>query len=37
MPKERVDVLLVARGLCETREQAKRLVLAGEVRSGDQC
>ncbi|GAA5484397.1 TlyA family RNA methyltransferase [Haloferula sargassicola] len=35
MPKERVDVLLVARGLCETREQAKRLVLAGEVRSGD--
>jgi 23S rRNA (cytidine1920-2'-O)/16S rRNA (cytidine1409-2'-O)-methyltransferase len=33
--KERVDVLLVARGLCETREQAKRLVLAGEVRSGD--
>ncbi|MEP4076770.1 TlyA family RNA methyltransferase [Haloferula sp.] len=35
MKKERVDVLLVARGLCETREQAKRLVLAGEVRSGD--
>jgi 23S rRNA (cytidine1920-2'-O)/16S rRNA (cytidine1409-2'-O)-methyltransferase len=35
MPKERVDVLLVARGLCETREQAKRLVLAGEVRTGD--
>jgi 23S rRNA (cytidine1920-2'-O)/16S rRNA (cytidine1409-2'-O)-methyltransferase len=33
--KERVDVLLVSRGLCETREQAKRLVLAGEVRSGD--
>lgn len=33
--KERVDVLLVARGLCETREQAKRLVLAGEARSGD--
>jgi len=28
-------VLLVARGLCETREQAKRLVLAGEVRTGD--
>ena len=27
--------MLVARGLCETREQAKRLVLAGEVRSGD--
>ncbi|MBB5351159.1 23S rRNA (cytidine1920-2'-O)/16S rRNA (cytidine1409-2'-O)-methyltransferase [Haloferula luteola] len=35
MPKERVDLLLVARGLCETREQAKRLLLAGEVRSGD--
>jgi 23S rRNA (cytidine1920-2'-O)/16S rRNA (cytidine1409-2'-O)-methyltransferase len=33
--KERVDVLLVARGLCETREQAKRLVLAGEVRTSD--
>lgn len=32
---ERVDVLLVGRGLCDTREQAKRLVLAGEVRSGD--
>lgn len=35
MKKERVDVMMVARGLCETREQAKRLVLAGEVRSGD--
>jgi 23S rRNA (cytidine1920-2'-O)/16S rRNA (cytidine1409-2'-O)-methyltransferase len=33
--KERVDVLMVARGLCDTREQAKRLVLAGEVRWGD--
>jgi 23S rRNA (cytidine1920-2'-O)/16S rRNA (cytidine1409-2'-O)-methyltransferase len=33
--KERVDALLVARGLCESREQAKRLVLAGEVRNGD--
>ena len=33
--KERVDILLVERGLCETREQAKRLVLAGEVRTGD--
>lgn len=28
-------MLLVARGLCETREQAKRLVLAGEVRTVD--
>lgn len=33
--KERIDILLVARGLCDSREQAKRLVLAGEVRSGD--
>jgi len=33
--KERIDVLLVSRGLCESREQARRLVLAGEVRSGD--
>jgi len=33
--KERADALLVARGLCDSREQAKRLVLAGEVRSGD--
>ncbi|MBK1832720.1 TlyA family RNA methyltransferase [Roseibacillus ishigakijimensis] len=29
--KERVDSLLVARGLCESREVAKRLVMAGEV------
>ena len=35
MKKERVDALLVARGLCDSREQAKRLVLAGEVKSGD--
>ncbi len=33
--KERTDALLVSRGLCESREQAKRLILAGEVRSGD--
>jgi len=33
--KERADVLLVERGLCESRELAKRLILAGEVRSGD--
>ena len=32
---ERADALLVARGLCDSREQAKRLILAGEVRSGD--
>jgi 23S rRNA (cytidine1920-2'-O)/16S rRNA (cytidine1409-2'-O)-methyltransferase len=35
MKKERVDALLVTRGLCDSREQAKRLILAGEVRSGD--
>jgi len=33
--KERADALLVARGLADTREQAKRLILAGEVRTGD--
>jgi 23S rRNA (cytidine1920-2'-O)/16S rRNA (cytidine1409-2'-O)-methyltransferase len=33
--RERVDVLLVARGLCASRELARRLILAGEVRSGD--
>ncbi len=31
---ERADVLLVARGLCDTREQAKRLIMAGEVLHG---
>lgn len=35
MKIERVDVLLVEKGLCESREQAKRLILAGEVRVGD--
>lgn len=34
MPKERADALLMARGLCDSREQAKRLILAGEVMSG---
>lgn len=36
MKSDRADTLLAARGLCESREQAKRLILAGEVRSGDQ-
>lgn len=36
MAKERLDVLLHRRGLCTSREQAKRLILAGEVMSGDQ-
>jgi len=31
MPKERADTLLMSRGLCDSREQAKRLILAGEV------
>ena len=29
--KERVDVLLVQQGLFESREQAKRAVMAGEI------
>jgi len=32
--KERVDALLVSRGLCESRELAKRLIMAGEVLCG---
>ena len=32
--RERVDVLLVEQGLCDSREQAKRLVMAGEVFCG---
>ena len=35
MKKERVDVLLVERGLAETREKAKRAVMAGIVYSND--
>lgn len=35
MKTERADALLMSRGLCDSREQAKRLILAGEVRSGD--
>ncbi|WOV85586.1 TlyA family RNA methyltransferase [Sporosarcina jeotgali] len=34
-PKERVDVLLVQRGLVETREQAKRSIMAGIVYSNE--
>jgi 23S rRNA (cytidine1920-2'-O)/16S rRNA (cytidine1409-2'-O)-methyltransferase len=33
--QDRVDAMLWARGLCDSREQAKRLILAGKVRSGD--
>ncbi|HIK43633.1 MAG TPA: TlyA family RNA methyltransferase [Leptolyngbyaceae cyanobacterium M65_K2018_010] len=32
MPKQRLDVLLVERGLCASRQQAQRLIQAGEVR-----
>lgn len=35
MKTERADALLFSRGLCESREQAKRLILAGEIRCGD--
>ena len=35
MKHERADILLASRGLCDSREQAKRLILAGEVRSGE--
>ncbi len=31
MAKQRLDVLVAALGLCESREQAQRLILAGEV------
>ncbi len=31
MSKKRIDVLLVERGLCDTREKAKRLIMAGVV------
>lgn len=33
---ERLDSALVSRGLCDSREQAKRLILAGEVKVNDQ-
>lgn len=32
--KERADILLFRRGYCESREQARRLILAGKVRIG---
>jgi 23S rRNA (cytidine1920-2'-O)/16S rRNA (cytidine1409-2'-O)-methyltransferase len=32
--KDRLDALLFNRGMCDSREQAKRLVLAGEVKVG---
>ncbi|NLY95359.1 MAG: TlyA family RNA methyltransferase [Myxococcales bacterium] len=36
MSKERVDVLLVSRGLAESRERARALILAGRVYRGEQ-
>lgn len=33
--KTRADILLSEQGLCESREQAKRLILAGKVRVGN--
>lgn len=36
MPKERVDVLLVERGLADSRALAQRLVMAGQVRADGQ-
>ena len=33
--KQRLDQLLVARGLCESREKAQRAIMAGEVMVGD--
>ena len=32
--KQRIDLLLVERGLVESRERARRLIMAGEVRVG---
>lgn len=34
MPRQRLDLLLVARGLFDSREKARRAVMAGEVRIG---
>ncbi len=34
MSKKRIDLLLVERGLCDTRERAKRLIMAGLVFTG---
>ena len=35
-PKERLDVLVAARGLAESREQAQRLIMAGDIRINGQ-
>jgi 23S rRNA (cytidine1920-2'-O)/16S rRNA (cytidine1409-2'-O)-methyltransferase len=37
MPKQRLDVLLVERSLCQSRQQAQRLIQAGEVLVNQHC
>src|SRR6266581_3051074 len=37
MAKRRIDTLLVERGLAEDREKARALVIAGQVRAGEQA
>ena len=36
MAKERLDVLLVQKGLAESREKAQRLIMAGQVLVGNE-
>jgi len=36
MKKERIDILLVEKGLAESRSQAQRLIMAGEILASDQ-
>ncbi|MDB9507370.1 TlyA family RNA methyltransferase [Microcystis aeruginosa] len=36
MPKQRLDILLVAKNLCDSRQQAQRLIRAGEVKVNHQ-
>ena len=36
MTKQRLDLILVERGLSETRTKAQAMIMAGEVRSGEQ-
>ncbi|MFL7870417.1 MAG: S4 domain-containing protein, partial [Anaerolineales bacterium] len=36
MPKTRLDLLLVERGLAESRAKAQALIMAGQVRVNDQ-
>ncbi|MFO0279777.1 MAG: S4 domain-containing protein, partial [bacterium] len=36
MSKQRLDLLLVAKNLCDSRQQAQRLIRAGEVKVNHQ-